>query len=51
MGATDSKLAFRKGVFRLFEERVRRALAYSFLLFMPLAFFLYIYIECTKDCR
>lgn len=22
MGATDSKLAFRKGVFRLFEERV-----------------------------
>lgn len=24
MGATDSKLAFRKGVFRLFEERVGR---------------------------
>jgi hypothetical protein len=24
MGTTDSKLAFRKGVFRLFEERVNK---------------------------
>jgi hypothetical protein len=37
MGATDSKLAFRKGVFRLFEERVRRytKLLTVFYLFMP----------------
>jgi hypothetical protein len=34
MGATDSKLAFRKGVFRLFEERVRKFYFFIFATFI-----------------
>lgn len=46
MGATDSKLAFRKGVFRLFEQRVRLLHCNTFYyLFMPIS------IERTKDGR
>lgn len=31
MGATDSKLAFRKGVFRLFEERVNYPMPFTII--------------------
>lgn len=30
MGAADSKLAFRKGVFRLFEDKVKNKILYLF---------------------
>jgi Flp pilus assembly protein protease CpaA len=36
MGATDSKLAFRKGVFRLFEERVKNISFISLVVLMKI---------------
>jgi hypothetical protein len=53
MGATDSKLAFRKGVFRLFEESVRKdaaLLVFHFDIYM-LIMGNYSTIESTRQCR
>jgi hypothetical protein len=50
MGATDSKLAFRKSVFRLFEENVRRTVTYCRSALLLSLVTLTITLESTREC-